>query len=164
MDFDIEAAVGEQLRHGAMALRFFAISALVLAIGAGVLFAMHLQPFHLLVGGLAVVALGFGAGQFLDGRRKLAKALADRAEGGRIQLRANLSNELTSHVHGYYTKLGSIFDPVQELCQQQVKEVSPQISAVRELDRHVVQLADELAAIRESARDYMRKIGEERGS
>lgn len=159
-DFDIEEAVGEQLRDGAMALRFFAISSLVLAIGAVALFAMALGPFHLVVGGLALVALGFGAGQFIDGRRKLKLALAERAEAGRIQLRADLSNELTSHVHEYYTKLGSIFDPVQKLCQQQVNEVGPQIMAVRELDGEVARLSEELAALREAARESLRKLDE----
>ena len=128
-DFPIEAAVAEQLQHGAMALRFFAISAIVLAAGAAVLSTMGVQPYHWLVAGLALVALGFGAGQFLDGRRKVKQVLEARAKAARIQLRADLNRELSSHVHGYYTKLGSIFDPVQELCQRQVDEVSPQITA-----------------------------------
>ena len=160
-DFSIEETAKEQLRSGAMSLRFFVISALVLAVAAGILFAMDLQPSHLVVGGLSVVALGFGAGQFIDGRRKLKKALADRAEAGRIQLRADLSSELTSHVHEYYTKLGTIFDPVQELCQRQVEEVSPQIAAVRELDTAVDRLADELASMRESARDFFKRLERE---
>ncbi len=159
-DFSIAAAMGEQLRHGAIILRFFATSAVVLAVAAGVLFGIGLQPSHLLVGGLAIVALGFGAGQFIDGRRKQKKSLAARAEAGRIQLRADLSSELTSHVHEYYTKLGSLFDPVQELCQQQVEEVSPQISAMRELDENVTGLADELAAMRADASDYMKRFAE----
>ena len=63
-------------------------------------------------------------------------------------------------MHEYYTKLGSIFDPVQELCQEQVDEVGPQIMAVRELDVEVARLAEELAAMREAAREYRRKLAE----
>ncbi|MFT5104726.1 MAG: hypothetical protein ACI9UA_000342 [Pseudoalteromonas tetraodonis] len=157
VDFSIEAAVAETQRHGALSLRFFAISALVFAIGGGVLFALGYTPFHLIVGGLAIVAFGFGTGQFIDGRKKLKKALADRAAAGRIQLRADLSNELTSHVHEYYTKLGSIFDPVQELCLRQVEEVTPQITAVRELDGKVSRLAEELVGLRAAAKKALRE-------
>jgi hypothetical protein len=53
----------------------------------------------------------------------------------------DLSNELTSHVHKYDTKLGSIFDPLQELCLRQAEELTPQITAVRELDGKVSRLA-----------------------
>lgn len=156
-DFPIEAAVAEQRQHGAMALRFFAISAIVLAAGAAVLSTMGVQPYHWLVAGLALVALGFGAGQFLDGRRKVRQVLEARAKAVRIQLRADLNRELTSHVHGYYTKLGSIFDPVQELCQRQVNELSPQIAAVRQLDVEVGQLTEELALMRNGAKEFLRK-------
>ena len=159
-DFSIAEAVGEQLRHGAMGLRFFAISAVVLAIGAGALFALALEPFHLMIGGLAVIALGFGAGQFIDNRRKQKEALAERAEAGRIQLRADLSNELTSHVHEYYTKLAAVFDPVQELCQQQVAEVTPQIEAIRGLDAEVDRLAEELDQMRARSADYLKRLKE----
>jgi len=156
-DHNIEAAVGEQLRNGAMALRFFAISALVLALAAGILSVMGLGPFHWIVGGLAVVAIGFGVGQFIDGRRALERGLAAQAEAGRIQLRSDLNRELSSHVHGYYTILGAIFDPVQELCQRQVEETAPRIAAVRALDAEVVQLTDELAAMRAAAEEALRR-------
>ena len=162
-DHDIESAVGEQLRHGAFALRFFAISALVLAIAAGVAFHLEFAPFHLVVGGLAIVALGFGAGQFIDGRKRLKKALAERAEAGRIQLRADLNSELASHLHEYYTKLGAIFDPVQELCRQQIDDVTPQIATVRELDVEVAALNSELATMRETARTSIAKLAEAAG-
>ncbi|MGI9240149.1 MAG: hypothetical protein ACR2RV_05080 [Verrucomicrobiales bacterium] len=156
-DQNIEEAVGVQLRRNAGALRFFALSAVVLGLASGVLSVMHLEPYNWIVAGLAVVALGFGAGQFLDGRRKLAAVLTECAQAGRIQLRADLNRELSSHVHGYYTKLGTIFDPVQELCQRQAEEAEPQIAAVRALDADVLRLAEELDGTREAARAYLRR-------
>lgn len=156
-DQAIEEAVGVQLRHNAAALRFFALSAVVLALAAGALAVMQLEPYNWIVAGLAVVALGFGAGQFLDGRRKLTAALTECAQAGRIQLRSDLNRELSSHVHGYYTKLGTIFDPVQELCQRQAEEAAPQIAAVRALDAEVLSLTEELAEMRDAAGDYLRR-------
>ena len=159
-DFNIAEAVGEQFRHGAVALRFFVISAIVLTIAAVVLFALGFEPSHLLVGGLGIVAIGFGAGQFIDGRRKQRQALGARVEEGRIQLRADLNGELTSHVHEYYIKLASLFDPVQELCQKQVEEVSPQISSVRGIEAAVSQLEVELSQLRDAAEDYFTERAE----
>jgi len=163
-DFSITEAVTSQLSSAAGGLRFFLASAIVLVVGTVVLFALNLGPAPYLVGGLTLVALGFGAGQFLDNRRRLKAALADRAEAGRIQLRADLNSELTSHVHEYYTRLGVLFDPVQELCQQQVEEVAPQITALRGLDAEVADLSQELETMREHARAQMLEFEKEQKS